>query len=79
MTEAIEMADGRWGLGVQWHPEANDKSRLFAALSDAARGYAALEAGAAGPRGRGPRGPGAAVRPGAAGPQAAMVSGPRSR
>ena len=57
VIEAIEMADGRWGLGVQWHPEANDKSRLFAALSDAARGYAALEAGAAGP-GAGAAGPG---------------------
>jgi putative glutamine amidotransferase len=36
VIEAIELADGRWGLGVQWHPEANDKSRLFAALCDAA-------------------------------------------
>jgi len=23
-------------LGVQWHPEANDRSRLFGALCDAA-------------------------------------------
>jgi putative glutamine amidotransferase len=37
VIEAIELADGRWGLGVQWHPEANDKSRLFAALCEAAR------------------------------------------
>jgi putative glutamine amidotransferase len=37
VIEAIELDDGRWGLGVQWHPEANDKSRLFAALCDAAR------------------------------------------
>jgi putative glutamine amidotransferase len=36
VIEAIELADGRWGLGVQWHPEANDTSRLFAALCDAA-------------------------------------------
>jgi putative glutamine amidotransferase len=36
VVEAIELADGRWGLGVQWHPEANDTSRLFAALCDAA-------------------------------------------
>ena len=36
VIEAIELADGSWGLGVQWHPEANDKSRLFAALYDAA-------------------------------------------
>ena len=37
VIEAIELADGRWGLGVQWHPEANDTSRLFAALCDAAQ------------------------------------------
>lgn len=37
VIEAIELADGGWGLGVQWHPEANDTSRLFAALCDAAR------------------------------------------
>ena len=36
LIEAIEMADGRWGLGVQWHPEANDRSRLFGAVCDAA-------------------------------------------
>ena len=36
VIEAIELADGGWGLGVQWHPEANDTSRLFAALCDAA-------------------------------------------
>ena len=35
VIEAIELADGRWGLGVQWHPEANDTSRLFGALCDA--------------------------------------------
>ncbi len=37
VTEAIELADGRWALGVQWHPEADDRSRLFGALLDAAR------------------------------------------
>jgi putative glutamine amidotransferase len=37
VIEAIEMADGRWGLGVQWHPEADDRSRLFGALCEAAR------------------------------------------
>jgi putative glutamine amidotransferase len=36
VIEAIEMADGRWGLGVQWHPEADDRSRLFGALCAAA-------------------------------------------
>jgi putative glutamine amidotransferase len=37
LTEAIEMADGRWVLGVQWHPEADERSGLFGALTDAAR------------------------------------------
>jgi putative glutamine amidotransferase len=36
VIEAIELADGRWGLGVQWHPEADDRSRLFGALCEAA-------------------------------------------
>jgi putative glutamine amidotransferase len=36
VIEAIELADGRWGLGVQWHPEADDRSRLFGALCAAA-------------------------------------------
>ncbi len=38
VIEAIEPADGRWALGVQWHPEADDRSRLFGALVEAARG-----------------------------------------
>ncbi len=37
VIEALESEDGRWVLGVQWHPEADEKSRLFAALADAAR------------------------------------------
>ncbi len=37
VIEAIELANGGWGLGVQWHPEASDTTRLFAALCDAAR------------------------------------------
>jgi len=36
LIEAIELADGAWVLGVQWHPEADERSRLFAALTDAA-------------------------------------------
>jgi len=40
VVEAIELADGRWALGVQWHPEADDRSRLFAALLEASRDYA---------------------------------------
>ncbi|HUA05934.1 MAG TPA: gamma-glutamyl-gamma-aminobutyrate hydrolase family protein [Solirubrobacteraceae bacterium] len=40
VVEALEVADGRWALGVQWHPEANDRTRLFAALIEAARSRA---------------------------------------
>jgi putative glutamine amidotransferase len=36
VTEAIETTDGSWALGVQWHPETDDRTRLFAALCDAA-------------------------------------------
>jgi putative glutamine amidotransferase len=43
VVEAIESAEGRWALGVQWHPEADDRSRLFGALCDAARAYAARD------------------------------------
>lgn len=39
VPEAIEAADGRWVLGVQWHPEADERSRLFAAHRDAAQAY----------------------------------------
>jgi putative glutamine amidotransferase len=40
VIEAIESGDGRWVLGVQWHPEADESTRLFAALRDAASEYA---------------------------------------
>ncbi len=36
VVEAVEASDGRWLVGVQWHPEADERSRLFAALHDAA-------------------------------------------
>jgi putative glutamine amidotransferase len=35
-VEAVEDPDRRFALGVQWHPEATDDNRLFAALVDAA-------------------------------------------
>ena len=44
VVEAIESGDGRWVLGVQWHPEADESSRLFSALRDAASEYALAKA-----------------------------------
>jgi gamma-glutamyl-gamma-aminobutyrate hydrolase PuuD len=43
VIEAIEMTDGQWVLGVQWHPETDEKSRLFRALRDAAQQYALVD------------------------------------
>jgi putative glutamine amidotransferase len=40
VPEAIETTDDRWVLGVQWHPEADDRSRMFHALTEAALDYA---------------------------------------
>jgi putative glutamine amidotransferase len=36
LPEAIELPDG-WVLGVQWHPEVDERSRVLAALIDEAR------------------------------------------
>jgi putative glutamine amidotransferase len=36
VIEAIEAVNGDWLLGVQWHPETDERSRLFTALRDAA-------------------------------------------
>lgn len=51
LPEAIELPDRRFVLGVQWHPEADESSRIVAALvaaaaqdSDAGRGEAGLTA-----------------------------------
>jgi putative glutamine amidotransferase len=37
LPEAIETTDGRWVLGVQWHPEARDESAVLTAFVAAAR------------------------------------------
>ena len=37
LPEALEDPDRRFALGVQWHPEADERSRVIAALVDAAR------------------------------------------
>ncbi len=38
VVEALEAADGRWLLGLAWHPEADPRSRVFEALVQAAAG-----------------------------------------
>jgi len=48
--EAVEDPSKRFALGVLWHPEAGEDSRLFEALVDEARAYrAAVETGGARP------------------------------
>jgi putative glutamine amidotransferase len=39
LPEAIELPDRRFVLGVQWHPEADERSRVIATLVDQARDY----------------------------------------
>ena len=39
LAEAIELPDRRFVLGVQWHPEADERSRVIAALVQAATQY----------------------------------------
>jgi putative glutamine amidotransferase len=41
LTEAIELPERRFVLGVQWHPEADDRSRVMAAVVQAALEYRA--------------------------------------
>jgi putative glutamine amidotransferase len=39
VPEAIEAPDRRFVLGVQWHPEADEESRVISALVEQARAY----------------------------------------
>lgn len=41
VAEAVEMPGRRFVLGVQWHPEVDESSRLIARLVDEARAYRA--------------------------------------
>jgi putative glutamine amidotransferase len=47
LPEAIELPSKRWVLGVQWHPEADETSRLIAGLIEEATGRAGRGAAAA--------------------------------
>ena len=44
IPEAIEAPDKRFALGVQWHPEVDETSRVIAALVQEAREYALARA-----------------------------------
>ena len=41
LPEAIEAVDRRFVLGVQWHPEVDERSRVIATLVEAVRDYEA--------------------------------------
>jgi putative glutamine amidotransferase len=45
LPEALELADRRYALGVQWHPEADEESRLIASLVQAAAAHRRDRAG----------------------------------
>jgi putative glutamine amidotransferase len=44
LPEAIEAPERRFVLGVQWHPEADERSRVIAALVDRARDFKSAQA-----------------------------------
>ncbi len=46
LPEAIEAPGRRFVLGVQWHPEADERSRLITALVEAAQAYRSAAASA---------------------------------
>src|SRR5205807_1272337 len=48
LPEAVEAPGRRFVLGVQWHPEADERSRIVAALVEQARQYRDETATAAG-------------------------------
>ena len=45
LPEAIEVPENRFAVGVQWHPEADETSRVIATLVEEAREYALARAG----------------------------------
>jgi putative glutamine amidotransferase len=46
LPEAIEAPDCRFVLGVQWHPEADERSRVIGALVAGARDYRSMRVSA---------------------------------
>ena len=49
LPEAIELPEARFALGVQWHPEADERSGLIGALVEEARAYRAARCDAVDP------------------------------
>lgn len=47
LTEAVELPERRFVLGVQWHPEVDERSRVVGALVEAAVEYRRARNGAA--------------------------------
>ncbi len=47
LPEALELPGADFALGVQWHPEADERSRVIGALVEAASAYAASGSGSA--------------------------------
>jgi putative glutamine amidotransferase len=47
LPEALELPGDAFVLGVQWHPEADERSRVIGGLVEAAAGYAAGQPGSA--------------------------------
>ena len=45
LPEVLEIPRNRFALGVQWHPEADEASRIIAALVEEARAYRAQRLG----------------------------------
>jgi putative glutamine amidotransferase len=45
LPEAIEAPEKQFVLGVQWHPEADERSRVVGAVVEAARAYRATHVG----------------------------------
>lgn len=52
LVEAIESTEHAFALGVLWHPEADQRSRIIAALVDAARPRVASDHGVGSPQAR---------------------------
>ncbi len=65
LPEAVESPGQLFCLGVQWHPEADQRSRVIGALVEAARGYRGAAGDGQPPEGRAQGGQGQEAAPAA--------------